>query len=173
MAKNDLQKQKEGIVNDYIKTAKSDFWKVIQDVNKELYQEARSMYYSFIDQFYKYKTTSYIRHSQPRPGTQKGVNLYFGTQIKMIHGKRPKLVVAFDASDMDGGYQYDDKETVLDLVMGGIRFTGEQTMYWRGSYSGKYFGYVGTPEGAFNLFNDTFDSVAASVFYPLWAKFGY
>ena len=173
MAKNKLQKQCDNLVKAWQKQAKADFWPIIQDVNKKLYQEAKEMFYSFIDQFYSYKTKSYVRHDQPGPGTGKGVNLYFATQIKMIAGKRPKLVVAFDASDMEGGYQYDDKETVLDMVMGGVRFPNERAMYWKGSYTGHYFSYSGSPEGAFGLFNDTFDSIAAQLFYPQWRLAGY
>lgn len=126
---------------------------VVNEYNKainKLKKEAEKMYDSFIDQFYLYRTKSYIRHGQTRPGTGNGINLYRGQHIrvetKTFQGFRiNKLIIDFNGSDMESKrYKYDSADQVLDYVMSGIRFThefenGKWEMTWEGNYDGEYY----------------------------------
>ena len=158
--------------NEKLKEAKKDYYKIVNELNKELYQDVVQMYDTFITQFYTYKTTSYIRHGQTMPGTQTGESL-FRAQNFRIGGNyyNPTLIVDFTPNDMGVSYQYDSAEGVFSYVMHGIRFPYfENSSNWIGTYKGKYFSYRGIPEHAFLLFGDTFDEIAEKGFRKKWSK---
>jgi len=169
---NKLGKLLKDYVDNQLKDAKKDYNKVINELNNELYKEMIDMYDTFIDQFYSYKTTSYIRHGQTKPGTQTGVSLYRAQNIS-IGGNyyNPKLIVDFRPSDMNVSYEWDEAPDVFNYVMYGIRFPYfNNSSNWIGKYEGKYFSFKGTPMHAFQLFNDTFDEIAEKGFREKWAK---
>lgn len=128
---------------------------VVAEYNKAikiLKREAEKMYDKFLDQFYLYKTRSYIRHGQSRPGTGSGINLYRGQQIK-IKRKTYKnfdidiLDISFDGSEMESKrYQHHSADEVLGFVMDGWRFINTEldnpkstAIAWRGSFKGEYY----------------------------------
>ena len=139
----------------------------------EMYDEAVKMYNTFIDQFYAYETTVYIRHGQVRPGTGVGENLYRGQRIRKSGGGfNPKLTIEFSGMNMQGGYSHNTASEVLESVMSGIRFPIRE-MTWSGEYRGKYFSYSGEPQRAFDIFERNFDSIAEIIFMDKWREFGW
>lgn len=174
MAKSNLKKYKDDVVKAYVSQAKRDFNAQIQRVNNELAAEVRLMYDSLITDFYKYKTRSYVRHFQYKPGTGEGDNLFYANRIRVRNGAKPALIVDIDATEMAGGYQNDSKEIVLDDVLSGIRFAGHgNDMHWTSDYAGPYFSYAGTPNEIFDQLLYDFDNIAATLLYPYWKSLGY
>lgn len=174
-----------------------DVDKAIRYVNNEMYDEAVKMYDTFIDQFYSYKTTSYVRHWEGVPGTCEGQNLYFGKDIRK-YTKHPKLVINLpnDAGYVSNGggqekepmtddYRYNTAREVLEYVFEGVRFPdtfeykiwkdrGENSlMTWEGRFKGNYFYYNGTMENAFNKFNGDFDKIAMRAVRKYLKSLGY
>lgn len=146
--------------------------KAIYQTNNELYNEADRMYKSFIRQFYLYKTKSYIRDGEGRPGTREGQRLYDGEDIyKISHGRNPKLVInlpdeAIYNHSMDATYKFDEPETVLDYVMHGIRYPYRPNFdnkNWIGVYIGTHFSYAGTMYDAFKEFGNKFNQMAGTI----------
>ena len=140
--------------------------KSVNDTFEELYIESYKMYDKLIDDFYLYKTKSYIRHGETRPGTQMGSNLYRGQQIKLAPGFIPKLSISFSGKDMDG-YQHSSTDEVLKMVMNGIRGVPSKGWWttWHGSYDGKYFSVGGVDiSSAFNLFEENFGYLSRYIF---------
>ena len=176
-----------------IDRAKSDFRKCAIRSNKILHKEALNMYKTLIMQFYEYETTSYLRHGEPFVGTGEGSNLLAGGDKHMItmdnSGKKtPKLHIKFSADGMEGGYEYDTPEHVLECVMNGIRFpfgvsvaNGKRygamlvdpgTLH----YSGKYFSFSGPNDGgtiysAFTKFYNDWGQTSRKVFYSMWGDY--
>lgn len=162
-----------------------DVDKIIRKVNNDMYKEAITMYDSFVQQFYLYETTSYIRHWEGRPGTEQGQNLYFGKDIRKI-SRKPKLIIYLPkdsgyvpngggqmSGPMEDDYRFNTAEEVLNYVFGGIRFpknikqgekswTLKSNLMWSGSYNGEYFSCQNvTMRQAFEIFNNNFDTIAA------------
>lgn len=177
--KNRLKKMLENYADEKVKEIMNTDWYVaINQTNHELEKETKKMYDSLIDNFYKYKTKSYIRHGEgeTKPGTQVGTTLYRGNDIHGSYGKAPKLHVFFDGNilrDDERSYQYDDPSKVFDYVMFGIRFPYYNTMGWDTEYVGKYFSYSGTPYQIFNKFHDDWEKNSEKVFRIFWGKLGY
>ena len=164
------------------KKIRSDFIKVANEVNNEMFTEVQIMFDSFIGQFYSYSTDVYVRHGQVRPGTGTGENLYNGKQFRRTGGYNPTLTIDFNGSQMSGGYPAGGTpDQVLDSVMQGIRFpfsrpygtTGAMT--WIGSYSSTLTGrtYHGTMREAFNDFVNNFDDIVEPIFYQKWTALGW
>lgn len=153
----------------------------------ELYKEAEKMYDSFIDQYYAYKTKSYVRHGETKPGTCRGINLYRGQQFKIVDkthiesctdtaGKKtiinltaklntPIFHMDISAKDMEG-YKYNPADEVLDLVVNGIRGVPDKGWWipWTGSYTCKYFSIEKTTMArAFEIFDDYFDDMLLDI----------
>jgi len=170
-----------------------DVDKAIRYVNNEMYDEAVKMYDTFIDQFYSYKTTSYVRHWEGVPGTQEGQNLYFGKDIRKFT-KHPKLVINLpsdagyvsngggQAEPMANDYRFNTSTEVMEYVFSGVRFPdfitykkrgGNSLMTWEGRYKGTYFYYNGTMENAFNKFNEDFDKIAMRAVRKYLKTLGY
>lgn len=162
-AKEDAQQQ---FIKDFTDNAISQWSKAINYTYKELYDESKKMYDSYIDQYYKYKTKSYIRHGESSPGTMRGINLYRGQQIKFSPGLIPSLDIRFSGEDMEE-YQYDFPDEVLAMVMRGIRGVPSRGWWetWTGSYTGKWFGFSGTMSNAFNTFDDRFEDMEEYIFF--------
>ena len=163
------------IAKEYKKRARkkldSDYRKVINYTNTELYKEVTQMFDTFIDQFYSYPTKQYVRHGQTRAGTRNGLNLYRGQQISKKDGINPLLIIDFSGEDMQGeNYTWDAGAPghVLDLVMHGIRFPIGNGMSWHGMYEGKYFSYYGTTAQAFQEFGRDFKRISSKLFYDEW-----
>ena len=171
MAKRNINKVFNKYIDEKIKEVKKEFKKTVISVNKDLAKEASRMYDSFIDQYYSYKTVSYIRHGESRPGTQRGINLYRANDIlKTV--TRDAFVIDINANDMeDKRYQKDSKEFVLDNILYGYRGVPNYWLKeWIGTYEGKYFSYTGTPIKAFKYFNDY---VVPEVIMQEWHKRGF
>ena len=183
--KNAYNKYIDNYVKKRMSGIKRDINKVINEVNDELYKEVTKMYDKLIDDFYLYKTTSYIRHGESRPGTQRGTTMYRGQDFKIIKGKEPKLRIFFNPNILQssergyGGYTKKDGTKILpedpshvyDLVMYGIRFPMEHNfMTWTGEYKGKYFSYKGTPYQIMQMFDKDFKDIASNIFYQKWSK---
>ena len=179
MAKKlNLNKIMENYVSNTMELLKKDIDKSIRYANNELYEEVNKMYDSFIEQFYEYETTSYIRHWEGVAGTRTGQNLYLGKCIRKYNGWKPTLSILLPedigySSTMNGGYQYDKPEDVLDYVVNGYRFPYQfkhlkepkkkDVMIWTGIYNGKYFNYKGTMRDAFDEFDEKFDELATEI----------
>lgn len=162
--------------NEVKRIMKKDWYIAVNKTNHELEKETKKMYDSLIDDFYKYKTKSYIRHGESIPGTQVGTSLYRGNNIHATYGKMPKLYVYFDKDILESGeheYQYDTPDKVFDYVMFGIRFPYYNTMVWSTEYKGKYFSYKGTPSTIFNQFYDDWANNSEKVFNIFWKQLGY
>ena len=145
--------------------------------NDKMYEEAWKMYDSFIDQYYQgYATHTYIRHGETKPGTRHGINLYRGSQIrrKGKGTKNPSLIIEFSGEDMEDDYQYDSADFVLQNVMAGYRgIPGYWIESWGGTYDGKYFQYSGTPERAFDIFNEQYNNIMMPIFFEKWRSLGW
>lgn len=161
------------IVDNIIKAAKKDAIKAANVAIDEMYKESQKMYDSFIDQYYNYKTKSYIRHGETRPGTKRGINLYRGNKIEKENGDDPIIDILYDASDMEG-YRRTSPDFVLESVMRGYRgVPWGQWNNWEGTYNGKYFSYTGTPKDAFDMLNEKFDDIASNIFNEEIIKLGW
>lgn len=176
------------LINNYskqvIKQAGKDIDKIINEVNDELYDEVIRMYDSLIDQFYAYKTSSYIRHGETRPGTGMGMNLYRANNILKKNGRNPMLIIQINANDMESGYQHNTKSEVLDYVLSGIRFPFDGTRIDKDGqrspiadfgasnlkYRGKYFSYSGNINSIFKKFDNDFKNISSNIFYSKWRK---
>ena len=176
------------LINNYskqvMKQAEKDIDKVINEVNNELYNEVIHMYDTLIDQFYAYKTSSYIRHGETRPGTGMGINLYRANSIYKKNGKNPILTIQINADNMEGGYQHDTKYDVLNYVLSGIRFPFDGTRTDADGrrypisnfgasglrYHGRYFNYKGNIDSIFKEFDNDFKNISSNMFYNKWRK---
>ena len=174
-----MSKLLQRIADKYKKRARQqldgDITKTLNYTRNEMYNEAINMFDAFIDQFYSYITSVYIRHGEGFPGTGHGTNLYKGKQIRKVGTNySPALSIEFSGMDMEGGYEYDSPGVVLSDVMSGIRFPehGVQ-MTWSGEYVGKDFSYAGVPERAFEIFERNFDTIALDIFYEKWKDMGW
>ena len=180
-----MQKEINQTVQMIMRKAKKDFRSCASITNNNMFEEITEMYDILIDQFYKYKTTSYIRHWEGVPGTMQGQALKFGKHFsKDNHGKKsPKLIIDFSGAGMEAEgveYQYHTPDQVLNYVMNGARFvllnmTLAQTMIVDPStivFHGKYFSYDGgTIRGAFDKFRTEWDSISRKAFYSLWGSY--
>lgn len=159
----------------------------ISVTNTEFARQLKAMYKYFIQDFYKYKTTSYIRNNTNRPGSQRGWTLYQGAKIFADNhkgGRRAKLIWDFyyDGAEWareglkEPHYQFADADRVLHQVVdAGIRFPGERgakEMLWDPvGYVGDYWSIpAGTIAAAFDYIDVHFDEIAAKIFSPLWQK---
>lgn len=169
------------IVKEYKRAVKEkirqDYYPTINYTNEQMYKEATKMYDTFIDQFYSYRTSSYIRHGETKPGTGMGTNLYRGQQIRKLGTrKEPMLEISFSGADMEGGYEYASPGEVLEGVMTGLRFcspNGSFGMEWSGSYEGKHFSYAGSMKDAFDQFGKDFKKTSRKIFMEQWHKIGW
>lgn len=172
--KNEYQKYLDKYVNNKMRGFNKDFNRIVNEVNDELYNEVIKMYDKLIDDFYSYKTTSYIRHGESKPGTGRGITLYRGQDFKKIRGIAPKLILNVNPNILSSGerqYQHDPAERVFDTVMYGIRFPfGQSASTWVGEYQGKYFSFKGTPDSIFNNFDRWFNQIAETIFYQKLSK---
>ena len=167
-----IQQMKKEAQEDFKKrfteNAISQWSKAINYTYRELYKEAVSMYDSFIDQYYKYKTKSYVRHGESYPGTMRGINLYRGQQIKFYPGLTPTLEINFSGDDMESyRYQHNSPDEVLNMVMSGVRGVPGKgwSETWHGSYTGRWFSFSGTMMNAFNIFDDKFEDMEEYIFF--------
>ena len=165
-----VQQMKKEAQNDFVErfrdNAISQWSKAINYTYRELYKTATEMYDTFIDQYYRYKTKSYIRHGESHPGTMRGINLYRGQQIKFRPGLTPILNIRFSGDDMED-YEHNSPDEVLSMVMRGIRGVPKRGWWetWDGSYSGRWFSFSGTMVNAFNTFEDRFEDMEEYIFF--------
>ena len=170
-------------VNETFQKASGDMLSVLNEVNNELYNESTKMYDSLIDQFYSYKTSSYIRHGQHRPGTRMGENLYRANNISRTWGLNPSLTIKLDGSDMEEGYRFDSAINVFENISAGVRFPffADRNLKFENVdkenysashlfYEGKLFAYSGTINSIFRDFDKDFDNMSYYLFYQKWKK---
>lgn len=173
-----LEAKSKPYLNKLLKQAERDFKLCARETNNEIHDEVRKMYKAFIEQFYDYETTSYVRHFEGRVGTRRGENLLYPWEGIRKNNSTPKLIVEFWAQEMAGGYRFDTPEHVLDLVLHGIRFpyaTGTEGPMWENTtftYNGKYWHYnENTIQDAFDLFGRQWESISQDAFYSRWDKY--
>ena len=176
---NGLTPGQQEIIDYWMDKFERDWIEVSNEVNDIYYKETVRMYNSLIEQYYKYKTKSYIRHGEGKPGTCEGSNLLAGKKIKKHTGKIPYIEIDFNSIGMIGGYQRDDPSQVLENVMNGIRGVPPYwTMEWsgeygKGRYTSRYLHYEGTPTEMFDNFLDDYDDLMTPVFMRRWKKKGW
>lgn len=169
-----LTEAQRAIVDSYMNKFKKDFQTVANEVNELYFKQANKMYDSFIKQYYRYPTTSYIRHWEMRPGTRSGSNLYYGKRFKIHRGKFPYFEINLDASQMANDYQHDSATQVLENVINGIRGVPPYWVEpWYGTYKSRYFYYQGDPAHAFRVFIDDYDTMMYPIFMRRWKKLGW
>lgn len=175
------------VVNIRMESIKQDLDESIRYTNTKMKKEAVNMYKSFIDEFYEYETSSYIRHGELRPGSREGNNLYNSMDIRSnSRNNKLSIYLPFDLgyeNHMEGGYRIDqDPSMVAFLVTEGIRFPYRNSKnnnfnpYWqiRKGYRGNYFKFNnGTIREAFDLFNNEFDYIAEKIIYEQMKRKGY
>lgn len=169
---NNIDKELDNIVNYYVQKADEDFLTSMEYAVDELEQEVKNMYDTLITQFYRYKTKSYIRHWEQRPGTMKGSNLYYALHVKKRHSNgMAYLYWDINGNDMAGGYQWDTPEGVIKSVIEGGR--GPLMDPWSGYYEGKYFSYRGIPKDIFESFDNTYEDILTPIFMTKWRTLGW
>lgn len=175
----DIDSALEELKEYYIQKAKDDLVIAMDYANDKMFEELNNMYNTFIKQFYRYKTKSYIRHWEGVPGTKKGTNLYYGNHIKIRYSnKLPYLDININSEDM-ATYKHDSAETVLNQVLSGtleVHGSKGYTVYsreWTGKYIGKYYSFEGSPNDAFLNFYDQFMDIFIPVFMNKWNSLGW
>ena len=174
MANVDASMQK--ILDDYLQKFDDDFVVAANHTTRLMEQEAKDLFNSMITQFYKYHTTSYIRHWEGRPGTEEGQNLFSAFHMKKKHsGNLEYFDISMNANDMAGGYRRHSKGQVFNYVYEGVRFSYKKShMTWSGSYNGKYFSCQNcTLESAFHKFFDEYEDMIIPVFMNKWRSLGW
>lgn len=167
----ELKKNLEEIANDYLEEVKNDLIEAANETNDLYFKQVNRMYDAFVEQYYKYKTSSYIRHWEGRPGTRKGSNLFYGKNFKIHRGKDPYFEINIDAHRMANDYQHDSATQVLENVMHGIRGVPPYWVEsWSGSYKSRYLDYEGEPAEAFEEFLNSYEKKAEPVFLRRYRK---
>lgn len=169
-----LTDEQQNILDNYMEKFETDFYTVSNSVNELYFKQVNKMYDVFIKQYYRYKTRSYIRHWEQRPGTQKGSNLYYGKNFKIHRGKSPYFELLLDTSKMADDYQHDSASEVLENVLNGIRGVPPYWVQdWSGEYKSRYYEFSGTPSDAFSDFIDNYEDMMYPVFMRRWKKLGW
>lgn len=175
-----LEDKIKPILKQVLKKANNDFMACARRTNKIILNDITKMYKVFIEQFYYYQTTSYVRHFEGKPGTRRGENLLYGQNFRIDNraSHSPKLYVEFSGDEMVGGYEHDSPDQVLDCVLAGIRFpyaTGESGPMIENTtfeYYSKYFQYKGeTIRDAFDEFERRWDKTSSDAFYSMWGEY--
>lgn len=175
-----------------IKRAMNDFRSCAIKTNKELHKEITQMYDTLIEQFYEYKTTSYVRYLEHRKGTGEGTNLLYGKNFSMNNraSHSPKLIVEFSGEEIEdyNRHRWDTPDQILDCVLHGIRFPYETRFNEEGEriassgpmwidpkslfYHGKYWSFNGgTIQDAFDKFGQEWDRISSEAFYSRWDEY--
>lgn len=181
MAKNLIDEEIELIAEERCKEIMNgDFNRLLRKVNIQMRDEAERLYDKLIEKYYRYKTISYIRHWEGRPGTRQGQNLYGGKKIIMNNNHNPYLIVdpkLFGEEGVAGGYQHDEPYDVVQQVLDGIRgvHRSEPPFFWEQKWNAEYHSMLfeyqrGTMRNAFRKFNYRFDDIAEGLFYKEWDK---
>jgi len=173
---NGLTPAQQEIVDSYMKKFEQDFTIVANEVNELYFKQANKMFDSFIRQYYKYKTKSYIRHWEPKPGTGRGSNLYYAKDFK-IHNrgkKNPWFELNISTERMADDYQRDSAAQVIQNVMNGIRGVPPYWFVpWSGEFSSRYFAYKGEPAQAFRTFIEHYEEMMRPIFMRRFKKLGW
>ena len=157
-----IAEEKKKYMREIRKTVKKATSKTLEQIRKDFMET----YDKCIDDFYRYKTTSYYRH-ETGVGTGTGINLYRGLyeDISYSQGYIKDMVLGWGNDDGEmRGYklakkQFVDPDYVLDQVMNGIRFNGDGSDYYKemtwelsGTIETQYFGvlYGKTPVQIFD-----------------------
>jgi len=108
------KKYKDDIFNSFVNA----YEQMVYDV----YEDAFQLYAKAIDQYYRYKTTSYIRHGEGKPGTRKGTNLHEANRTHIANWSssnpyRWRVIVEWNAAWM---YPYKKAEVTQDYVLSNV-----------------------------------------------------
>ena len=174
MAQVDKEMQK--IFDAYLEKFDDDFVVAANHTTRIMEREAKNLFNSMITQFYKYHTTSYIRHWEGRPGTEEGQNLFSAFHMVKKHSDKLEYFDIFmDAEDMTGGYRHHSKEQVFDYVYEGVRFSYKKKhMTWSGSYNGEHFSCKNCSLAeAFTKFFSEYEDNIIPVFMDKWRSLGW
>lgn len=161
------KKEKEVFVETAIKAKRNTF--------RELYRETSMIFDKCIDQYYRYKTTSYYRHETGK-GSGTGVNLYRANQIQHVQkGIRDTLILGWDGSEDMAAYKSKiDPDYIMDNVANGIRGVEDAYMkyaykpydnHWSAIVPSKYFGTLeGTMNNIFDEIERQWNDVSGKFF---------
>ena len=158
-------------ITEYLNQAEKDLYTVANQVNDLYFKQVNKMFDTFIQQYYSYITTSYVRHWEQRPGTGKGSNLYYAKDFKIHRGKDPYFEININTARMADDYQHNSAAQVVQNVMNGIRGVPPYWFVpWQGTYNSRYFYYQGEPAKAFDEFMYRLPEMATPVFLRRWRK---
>lgn len=153
---NQLKKTLQKEAKQMIKQAKEEITDAANKADlmtlQELKIEAEKMYDKLITDYYRYETSTYIRHGQSEPGTCAGINLY---KAKNIYIKKNKLFLETNYKLLET-YKRDSRKTVFGMISSGLRPMGRKNepIDWEGNYSGNYISLHET------YINDAFEEFA-------------
>jgi hypothetical protein len=186
-----FEKKQEKLQNQLIQSLTETCYKALDLTAEDLYKEAWQIFDKCMDQFYRYKTTSYYRH-ETGIGTRTGMNLYRANQFRINYGiddHVSSLHIGWNDNDMasykpwkdaDGNLHQIDKDYVLYNVMRGIRGLEDESMlngfapydnHWSAEVQTKYFGMLsGTPNQIFDVFEREWDDVSRKLFRRHFTK---
>lgn len=157
----------------YTDEFKQDFYVVSNEVNDLFFKEINRIYDRYIKEYYTYETDFYVRHFEPRAGTKKGTNLYYGNQNKIHRGKDPYWEIIYNGKDMADDYRHDSADKVLENVVFGIRGVPPYWQKtWGAKYKSRYFSIdrkVSLLE-AFTRFQEKYVEIMEPVFMRRWKK---
>jgi len=177
-----LVEKSKPYVKQIVNRAMNDFMACARETNNAIYDEVVDMYNTFIEEFYSYRTTSYIRFLEGKPGTGEGSNLLDGKKFKKNNraSHSPKLIIEFSGEGIVdyNRHRWDTPDQILDCVMHGIRFpyatgaSGPMMVETPFVYNGKYWHYnFDTIQEAFDNFGRQWDSISQDAFYSRWDKY--
>ena len=170
-------------VANYYYSLQDDIDASIKETSKIILDEINKMYRGFIDQFYSYHTTSYIRHGTSKPGTGYGYALYRANRSYLSGSKHPILHIDISGEYIEEDYEYHTADEVLDFVMDDVRFTGsgkkkdgkpwEYSMGWHGQYVGRYFDFDCTILEAFESLHSNWEDYTRYIFDDVIKKYNW
>ena len=83
---DELTAAEQAYIDKIMDEFRKEFPKIANEVNEIYWKNINNMFDSFIEQYYKYKTLSYVRHFQQKPGTGTGEHLQLAKNFK-IHNR--------------------------------------------------------------------------------------
>ena len=181
-----LESCSKAVIKNMLGKAQKDFHSCANRANNIIHKEVTDMYDTLIEQFYLYKTTSYIRNWEFVPGTMEGQALKFGKKFWKDNDNRisPRLYIEFSGAEMDrqgAKHQHNTNDQVLNMVLDGARFKLQlgdslhNVMTYDTSqmhYEGKYFRFSnGTIREAFDKFDREWEDTSRDVFYSMWGEY--
>lgn len=180
----DIDKLIDEKIDKVLDKMEKDFVDITNEINDIYFKEANKIYDHYMTQYYKYRTKSYIRHWEGKPGTGKGANLFYGKNFKIHRGKNPYFELEVNSSKMADDYQHNSAFDVLTQIMAGANIIYGSDGYqvwerdfgvhgWTGVYSSRYFKYKGTLDETLYELIYTYNKKIYPLFKTRWKKRGW